>query len=365
MKKLPKSHRPFTDKYFLRANEILKKEGINPTVMYQVFVRKGPGIVDGLEEAVEIIDTYSPKFRQNGGKIYSLCDGDHFESCEPLMHIEGKVQDILELETMYLGVISAATTLANGGSMPDLKQVTANAKKISDLAGERPCSYFGARHWHWSLDKAINKAAFEGGFVSTSTDIGAELIGQKGMGTTPHALILSMGNTVDAIKAFDKHIDSSVPRIILIDTFNKEIGDALESAHALEGRLYGVRIDTCGENIPETCNAYRGNNGRDPSYKTGKGVTIEIARHMRNALRGTGHHYAKIVLSSGFGNPEKIKAFNEAEEKLGIRLYDALGVGGLYEARFATSDIVRIDGKNFAKKGRGYKANPKLQEVYT
>ena len=357
-KKLPKSHEPYTDKYFLRAGEILEKDNINPWVTYQVFVRKGPGIVGGIEEAVEIIEKYSPNFRKNGGKIYALKDGDEYDSAEPLMHIEGRLQDLVEIETMYLGVISAATTLANGGKEPDMKEIEKKAREIVDLVDGRPVIYFGSRHWHYELDAAISKAAFDAGFVDSSSDIGAETVGKKGIGTIPHALVLGYGSTAEAAKAFDKYMPEDIPRIVLIDTFNQEITDSLETAEALEGRLNGVRIDTCGENIPETGTEYNGN-----KYETGTGVTIEIAKNMRESLDKAGYTDVKIVLSSGFGKAEKVKAFVEAEKKLGIRLFDALGVGGLYEARFATSDIVMKDGKPYAKTGRGYQKNPRMEEV--
>ena len=87
---LPKTHEKYTDKYFLRTKKILEKDEINPMVRYQVFVRKGPGIVAGIEEAIEIIETYSPNFRKNGGKIYALKDGDDYAAGETLMHIDGR-----------------------------------------------------------------------------------------------------------------------------------------------------------------------------------------------------------------------------------------------------------------------------------
>lgn len=358
---LPTAHEPYTDKYFLRANEILRQDRINPVVTYQVFVRKGPGVVSGLEEAAAMIEKFSPNFRKNGGRIFSLRDGDTYESAEPLMHITGRVQDLMELETIYLGVISAGTSLANGGKEPDLEEVEENARKIAGLADGRPVSYFGSRHWSWDLDPAISEASFRGGFVASSTDIGAEVLGQKGMGTIPHALILAYGSTVEAAKAFDRYIDPAVPRIVLIDTFNREISDSLECAEALGDRLYGVRIDTCGENVGEGGTSHPA--GKDPSYQTGTGVTIESARNMREALDKAGYNGVKIILSSGFGNADKVKAFVDAEKRSGMRLFDSLGVGGLYDARFATSDIVLKQGKPCAKTGRGYRPNPRLVEV--
>ena len=63
----------YTDKYFLRANEILKAEEMNPWVNMQVFVRKGPGRVAGVNEAIDLIAANS-NIEQVGGRIYAKSD---------------------------------------------------------------------------------------------------------------------------------------------------------------------------------------------------------------------------------------------------------------------------------------------------
>ena len=70
---LPEKHEPYTDKYFLRSNQVLKGEGMNPYVKMQVFIRKGPGRVYGIEEAVAILDKYSNI--RDKGRILALPEG--------------------------------------------------------------------------------------------------------------------------------------------------------------------------------------------------------------------------------------------------------------------------------------------------
>ncbi|MCB0337496.1 MAG: hypothetical protein KDD62_14365, partial [Bdellovibrionales bacterium] len=257
MKLLPASHQPYTDKYFLRTNDILKAEGLNPIVRAQVFIRKGDVEAHGLNEAIAVIRKYS-QLEEHGGTIKALPEGSHFSSKETLLEIEGPAQDIVELETMYLGVLTRETSLAAGITRPQPDEVRANAEAVMEAVQNRPVLYFGARHWGYEQDAEIAKAAFDGGFTGTSTDIGAEQIGAKGQGTIPHALENIMASVygrdfavVEATKAFDKHIDPAVPRIALIDYNNKEITDAIATAQALGGRLAAVRVDTCGENIAE------------------------------------------------------------------------------------------------------------------
>jgi len=347
--------RKYTDKYFLRANEILKKEGLNPWVNMQVFVRKGPGKIAGIDEAVNLIIENS-NIREVGGRIYAKKEGSNYNSKDTVINIIAPVQEIIELETLYLGVISKATTLANDKKGINYENIVKNVAEVVQLANGRSVFYFGARHWHYEDDKLLAKAAYEGGIRSFATDNGAEQFGLNGGGTIPHALenvyayYYGLNNgTAKSIEAFDKYMPKNVPRISLVDYNNKELTDSIASIDILRDkedssftRLDGVRIDTCGENFGEKSKRIK--NGK--KYWQGKGVTVELAYNLRKALDNAGTtNRVKIILSSGFSNPEKVKAFNEAEEKYGIRLYDAIGAGFLDGVRTATSDVILV-GEN-------------------
>ena len=340
--KMKNKMQKYADKYFLRANDILKQDGLNPWVNMQVFARKGPGKVAGIQEAIDIIVNNS-NIAEVGGRIYARTDGGVYQPKETLMNIVAPVQEIMELETVYLGVIAAALTRENDGKEVDLDAIRRNVEQVVELAGERPVLYFGARHWHYEMDQAIAKAAFDGGAKETSTDNGAETVGKKGVGTIPHASEniyareFGMDDAVvKATEAFDRYIPPGVPRIALVDYNNREVRDSVATAKALEGRLFGVRVDTCGENIAE--GGVEGNR----KYWNGKGVTIEGTRVLRIGLDAAGYEGVKIVLSSGFSNPDKVRAFNQGEKKYGLRLYDAIGAGFLDQVRTTTADIVAV-----------------------
>jgi nicotinate phosphoribosyltransferase len=382
-RKLPEQHEPYADKYFLRTREILAAENINPWVRAQVFIRKGPGIVGGIDEAIDILRTYSP-IEENDGRVYALRDGQEYKPNETLMIIEAPIQDIVALETMYLGVISAETTKATDKRGIDLDAVRKNMAAVVNAAAGRPVSYFGARHWRFDKDAAIAYAAYKGGATSASTDIGAETFNQAGIGTSPHVLENIMAwkygyekSVPETMKAFDRVIDRKVPRIILVDYRNREITDALATAEALEGRLNGVRIDTCGENVAEgglrhECNiTNRLVNAitipeEDKKYWFGRGVTVTGVYAMRKNLDAYGYGNVKITLSSGFANPKKVAAFVRAEQILGMKLFDALGVGQVFESRAAKTDIVAVGETPetmvpISKTGRFYRPNPRLE----
>lgn len=385
---LPESARPYADKYFLNTESVLKGEGLNPWVRAQVMIRKGPGTVGGLDEARAIIEKYSPLY-DHGGSIQCLSDGERFEKGETLMVVEGPIQDIVALETMYLGVISAESTrLTDGVDAIDVAEVRSRMSEVVAAAGGRPVMYFGARHWRFDEDMAISAAAFEGGASSCSTDAGASAVGLQGIGTIPHVLenilawkVGASRAVVEATLAFDRVMPREVPRIALIDYHNREIDDSLATARALEGRLTGVRVDTCGENIAQGALAspscpeatqWRAEglplpdaSHPDARYWYGNGVTITGVYRLRKALDDAGFHDVKIVLSSGFGDAKKVAAFVSAEKLLGVRLFDSLGVGGVYDSRAAKMDIVQVgatpkDLRPISKTGRKENPNARL-----
>jgi nicotinate phosphoribosyltransferase len=382
---LPKKPQPYADKYFLRTGEVLRAEGINPWVRAQVMIRKGPGQVYGIDEALAVLEKYSPLV-QNGGRIYSLEEGADYAPRETLMLIEAPIQDIVELETIYLGVLSAETTKANDKRGVDLNQVRKNMATVVKAAKGRPVSYFGARHWRFDEDAAITKAAYEGGATSASTDAGAETFGQKGMGTTPHVLENIMAwkygkekAVLETLLAFDRHMDAKVPRIILCDYRNKEITDTLACARGIGNRLWGPRIDTCGENVGEGALEFSDTEKleqlvgkriivptEDEKYWFGHGVNVTGVYAMRKALNENGYAEMKLALSSGFAEPRKVEAFANAEEILGVKLFDLLGVGQVFKSRAAKMDIVAVgetpeDFVPISKTGRGYNPNPRLK----
>ncbi|MFA5797848.1 MAG: nicotinate phosphoribosyltransferase [Candidatus Woesearchaeota archaeon] len=337
------AYQEYTDKYFLRSKEILEKKNINPIVRYQVFARKDIDAIKGITEAVEYIHAIAG----DRVSISAAREGQHYHADMPVLKLEGHVQDLIDLETIYLGILSGRNT-----PNLDLGIVREKARAIISAAQGKPVFYFGARHFHPSYDADIGRICIEEGFAGASTDIGAAYSGNKGVGTVPHANILAFdaymesagiqGNpTVEAMKAFDEIIDPKVPRVMLIDTYNREIADSLATARAVK-RLSGVRIDTCGENYSQ---------GSDlelqldipEKYLKGKGVTVAAVWALRRNLDANSYDNLSITVSSGF-NAGKTCAFmiadNEYHKKYGRSLFDSIGTGSIADPVMFTSDII-------------------------
>jgi len=369
-----KDYQQHTDKYFLRSKLILEKENINPLVRYQVFVRKDIDYLKGVNKAVAFIKEHAPN-----AKIYALKDGQYCASCEPIMKIEGTVQDLIDLETVYLGHISGALTGELKGST-----IHHNAYGIMRAAKDKPVFYFGARHFSPDSDNMITGICHDVGFAGCSTDFGARHWDSEGIGTVPHALILSIhahlketndetNPTAKTAQLFDKHIPGRVLRIILIDTYNREVDDTFASLKI--AKVGGVRIDTCGENRSQYADWIKENRFENctDKYMSGNGVTIPAVWALKYKLHERGFDDIKITISSGF-NPEKTAAFIAADEAFQmaykIPLFDTIGTGSIYPGVImATSDIVAYYSEKdkkwleHHKTGRGENPNKRLKLV--
>ncbi len=371
---LIENYQQYTDKYFLRSKRILEAEGINPVVRYQVFARQNIPTLEGVDEAVHFIrDIVGDKV-----KIYSLKDGQEYTAKEPIMKIEGKVQDLVDLETVYLGILAGRFT-----EEIDLNEVRKKARAVKQAARDKPVLYFGARHFHYNLDDQLSKICQEEGFVGSSTDIGAKAWNAIGIGTIPHALILSytaymqenriMGNpTVEASKGFDRNINKKISRTTLVDTFNREINDSIATAKAVPS-LKAVRIDTCGENYTEgSREIVLPNLDVNQKYVKGKGVKIASVWAVRRGLDEKGLEHIGLTLSSGF-NAEKTAAFMEADrvyqDMYGKPLFQCIGTGSLAKPVMTTSDIVAYFSERqnkwlpLSKKGRDEILTKRLEEI--
>ena len=122
-------------------------------------------------------------------------------------------------------------------------------------------------------------------------------------------------------------------------------------ADALGDDLWGVRLDT-SEALVDLGLA-------DLGPDAPRGVNVELARRVRQALDDAGHPGVHIVVSGGF-DAEKIERFEDEGAPV-----DAYGVGSslLRGQNDFTADIVRVDGRPVAKVGREERPNPRLERV--
>jgi len=300
-----------TDVYFERTLRILKAKGINPQVKAEFIAKSLPenwqwAIFAGLEEAIYLMKHLPIKVR-------AMKEGTVFYPYEPVMEIEGRYQDFCVYETAILGLICQASGIATK---------TARFKK---LAGERLVVSFGARRMHPVLAPMIERSAYIGGCDGVAVIKSGELIGENPMGTMPHALIICMGSTVEAIKAYDEVLEPKFKRVALIDTFLDEKFEALNVAEAMGERLFAIRLDT-------------------PSSR--RGNFYRILEEIRWELDLRGYKHVKLFVSGGI-REEDIPQLNPVVEAYGI----GTSISNAPVVDYAM-DIMEVEGKPLAKRGK-------------
>jgi nicotinate phosphoribosyltransferase len=307
-----------TDIYFTRTMEVLRARGMQDDPAFaELTVAKLPrdwpwGVFCGVEEALRLMEgrhvdiwglpegTLFPSRTQSGVKL-------------PVLTVEGPYSEYCVYETPLLGFLCHSTGVAT------------MAARCRLAAG--PCSMiaFGIRRTHPAISPMLDRSSFIGGCDGVSSLLGAETIGKKPEGTMPHALIVMMGDSNAAFRAFDEVVEPSVPRIALVDTYSDEKTEAIAACEAIKD-LAGVRLDTPGSR---------------------RGSFTELVREVRWELDLRGFERVKIFVSGGLDDktiPDLVKA---GADGFGV----GTSISNAPTVDFAL-DIVEKDGRPVAKRGK-------------
>jgi len=300
-----------TDVYFERTRQVLSAKGIDTPVRAEFFVKKMPrdyrwGVLAGIAEVAELMAGKAVNIR-------SLAEGEVFYPWEPVLEVEGVYRDFCIFETAILGLLCQASGVAT------------RSARIRIAAGDKTVASFGARRMHPAIAPMIERSAYIGGCDGVAILLSAELIECEPVGTMPHGLILVIGDTLEAVKAFDDVVDKRVKRVALIDTFNDEKFEALRVAEGMGEGLYALRLDT-------------------PSSR--RGDFYRIFEEVRWELDLRGFKDVKLFASGGLDE----KTVQELTP-----VVDAFGVGtAISNAPVLdfSMDIVEVDGRPVAKRGK-------------
>ncbi|MEZ0394440.1 MAG: nicotinate phosphoribosyltransferase [Desulfurococcaceae archaeon] len=271
-----------TDVYFVRTQRILRAKNLRKRVRIELHAMSLPkgyewAVFAGLEEALRLLE----------GKpvtVYSIPEGTLFKAKEPLMVLEGYLDDVVLYETALLGLLRHSSSIAT------------KAARLKRLAMDKQLLFFGLRAVHPFIAPMVDRAAYIGGCDAVSGYMSSKYLGLKPVGTMPHALIVAFGDQVEAWRAFDEVIEGDVPRIMLVDTFYDERVEALMAAKALGRRLDGVRLDT-------------------PSSR--RGNMRAIVEEVRWTLDVNGYRWVKIIVSGGI-DEEEIRQLRDVVDGFGV-----------------------------------------------
>jgi nicotinate phosphoribosyltransferase len=299
------------DVYFHRTMEILRARGLEDTpvhteVAYKTSDQKEWFVVAGLDEVAGLLEGVEAEVR-------AVPEGTICRPNEPVLTLSGPYGAFAEHETAILGLLCQASGVATA------------AARCKMAAGERQLVSFGARRMHPSITPMIERAAYLGGCDGVAVELAADRLGIPASGTIPHALVLILGSTAEAARAFDEVVSEDVPRTILIDTFDDEKFGALIAAHAIPDAIYAIRADTPGN---------RRGNFRD------------LLQEVRWELDRNGFEHVKIFASGGI-DVENILHLNP--------VCDAYGVGGEIASASMIDyslDIVEVNGEDRSKRGK-------------
>ncbi|MGW8380006.1 nicotinate phosphoribosyltransferase [Streptomyces sp. ODS28] len=180
------------------------------------------GVVDG--ETLEWLADY-----RFSGDIHGYPEGEVYFPGSPVMRVEGSFAECVLLETVILSILNHDSAVA------------AAASRMATAAGGRPLMEMGARRTHELAAVAAARAAYVGGFDSTSHLAAGFRYAIPTVGTSAHAFTLLHDSERDAFQA---QVDSlGAGTTLLVDTY--DVAEAVRTAVEVAGPGLGaVRIDS-------------------------------------------------------------------------------------------------------------------------
>lgn len=185
------------------------------------FLRES-GVVDAAAAA------YLESYRFTGD-IWGYAEGECYFPGSPILVVEASFAEAVVLETLALSILNHDCSIA------------AAASRMVTAAGGRPLIEMGSRRTHELAAVASARAAYIGGFSSTSNLRAGRDHGIPTSGTSAHAFTLAHDSERHA---FGVQLEAlGVGTTLLVDTF--DVGRAVRTAVELAGPGLGaVRIDS-------------------------------------------------------------------------------------------------------------------------
>ncbi|MBD3930912.1 nicotinate phosphoribosyltransferase [Streptomyces chumphonensis] len=247
----------FTDHYELTMVQAALRGGTaHRRSVFEVFTRRLPegrryGVVAGTGRVLDAVENFrfeepvleylraqrvvdEPTLRwladyRFRGDIRGYPEGEVYFPGSPVLRVEGGFAECVLLETVILSILNHDSAVA------------AAASRMAVAAGDRPLVEMGARRTHELSAVAAARAAYVGGFSSTSDLAAGFRYGIPTVGTSAHAFTLLHDTERDAFVA---QVDSmGRGTTLLVDTY--DVATAVRTAVEVAGpELGAVRIDS-------------------------------------------------------------------------------------------------------------------------
>ncbi|WP_344532065.1 nicotinate phosphoribosyltransferase [Streptomyces albiaxialis] len=247
----------FTDQYELTMLQAALRAGTaERRSVFEVFTRRLPegrryGVVAGTGRVLDAVENFRfddrmLEFLRAGdvvdgptlewladyrfsGDILGYPEGEVYFPGSPLLRVEGSFAECVLLETVILSILNHDSAVA------------AAASRMAVAAGGRPLIEMGARRTHELAAVAASRAAYVGGFDTTSDLAAGFRYGIPTVGTSAHAFTLLHDTERDAFQAQVDSLGNGTT--LLVDTY--DVAEAVRTAVEVAGPGLGaVRIDS-------------------------------------------------------------------------------------------------------------------------
>lgn len=247
----------FTDQYELTMLQAALRGGTaDRRSVFEVFTRRLPegrryGVLAGVGRVLDAVENFRfdpavlgflreraivdeptlewlARYRFTGD-IWGYPEGEVYFPGSPVLRVEGSFAECVLLETVILSILNHDSAIA------------AAASRMSAAAGGRRLIEMGARRTHELAAVAASRAAYVGGFDSTSDLAAGFRYGIPTVGTSAHAFTLLHDSERDAFRAQVESLGRGTT--LLVDTY--DVAEAVRTAVEVAGpELGAVRIDS-------------------------------------------------------------------------------------------------------------------------
>ncbi|MFK7676416.1 nicotinate phosphoribosyltransferase [Priestia megaterium] len=251
-----------TDLYQINMAEAYWEDNIHTKkAVFELYFRKLPfgngyAIFAGLERVIEYLQSFHfsesdldylkdlgyqedyINFLQTvrfTGTVCAMKEGEVVFGNEPILRIEAPLIEAQLIETALLNIVNYQTLIAT------------KASRIKQVAGDQPVSEFGSRRAH-EFDAALwgTRAAYIGGFSSTSNVRAGKRFGLPVSGTHAHSFVQAYGDEHTAFHKYAKRNKNCVFLVDTYDTLKSGVPTAIKVANELGNTMNfaGIRLDS-------------------------------------------------------------------------------------------------------------------------
>lgn len=295
---------------------ILAREFMDPNATIEL-IPDSDGVFCGVREVAQLVR----ELRGHGFQIWALDEGEMLTGGEVALRLRGHFLEY----GMHINRISGILATASGWATA--------AYALVQQADPLPVIVASSRLLLPNAEKQFERAAQVGGCIPSDSVLRR--------GTLSRELVLLMGDTLRALRAFDQVAPTEVPRLAFVDTYHDAADEAVRIALGLGDHLAGVIVQA------------------ERSRESG---TVADLKKIRAQLDLAGFPRVKIYVY-GYVTPDQIAVWKNDHEPL-----DGLFVGDTIAAATPipfSAELKESDGKPLARRGLvpGTTPSPRLKRL--